>query len=199
MIFLEHRAESGEVFLNQRRVFTVPSKAGWMFVLLLLLLFITATNYNLNLGFMLTFLLAACAMINAFLGFRNLAYLHLSSAVVKPVFAGESVEFPVDLHNRRNYPRYALHIGFSKQQTQSFDLAANSQIRMVLQYPSQQRGYLAIPRIRLQTWFPLGLLYAWSSWWPDRVAIIYPTPETMAPPLPFLAPRAYSRELHLRQ
>ncbi|MDE2431068.1 MAG: DUF58 domain-containing protein, partial [Burkholderiales bacterium] len=37
---------------------------------------------------------------------------------------------------------------------------------------------------RLQTWFPLGLLRAWSTWLPDAHAVVYPQPEANPPPLP---------------
>ena len=185
-IFLERQPESGEVFLKQRRVFTLPSKAGWNFLLLLLLLFITSTNYNLKLGFVLTFILAACAWINAFLAFRNLAYLHLLAGPVAPVFAGEEAQFNLNLMNRRNYPRYALHLGFAGKghAEQAIDIAANSRVTVQLSQPTSQRGMQPIARIKLQTWFPLGLLRAWSTWLPDVQVLVYPQPEANPPPLP---------------
>ena len=54
-------AEPGEVFLNQRRVYIVPTHPGLLFCAMLLALFIGSINYNLSLGFAFTFLLAACA------------------------------------------------------------------------------------------------------------------------------------------
>src|SRR3981081_499344 len=58
-LFQLRGAESGEVFLNQRRVFIIPTKAGLGFGAMLLTLFIGSVNYTLSLGFALTFLLAA--------------------------------------------------------------------------------------------------------------------------------------------
>ena len=186
IIFLEHQPESGEVFLKQRRVFTLPSKPGWMFVLLLLLMFVTATNYNLSLGFALTFVLASVAAINAFFGFRNLAYLHLKAGAAQAVFAGEEAQFTIMLINRRSHQRFAIWVGISEpgHPETAVDVAPQSQIALQLSYPARQRGWQAIPRIRLQTWFPLGLLRAWSTWLPDSKALIYPQPEPNAPPLP---------------
>lgn len=186
LVFLEHRPESGEVFLNQRRVFTLPSKAGWMFALLLLVLFITSTNYNLNLGFVLTFVLAACALVNAFLGFRNLAYLHLQSGPVAPVFSGEEALFTLHLINRRPHYRYALYVGFAAKghPEQALDIAPDSRSTLQLCCASTRRGWLPIPRVRLHTGFPLGLLRAWSTWLPATQALVYPQPEPFAPPLP---------------
>jgi len=186
MIFLEHKPESGEVFLKQRRVFTVPSKPGWMFVLVLLLMFVTATNYNLSLGFALTFVLASIAIVNAFFGFRNLAYLHLIAGPAQAVFAGEETQYTVLLINRRAHHRFAIWVGIAEPNhpETAVDIAPQSQVVLKLSYPTRQRGWQAIPRIRLQTWFPLGLLRVWSTWLPDAKALVYPQPEPNAPPLP---------------
>jgi len=186
LIFLEHKPESGEVVLRQRRVFTVPSKPGWMFILLLLILFIASTNYNLSLGFALTFVLAAVAAINAFFGFRNLAYLHLHAGTVSPVFAGEDARYTIHIDNRHAYTRYAIWIGFHHHAypAKPCDIAAHSQLSLQLSYPTSERGWQPIPRIRLETWFPLGLLRAWSTWLPDSQALVYPRPEPDPPPLP---------------
>ncbi len=187
LVFLEHKPEAGEVFLKQRRVFTLPGKSGLVFVLLLALLFIASTNYNLSLGFALTFVLGACAWVNAFLTFRNLAYLHLLAGPVQPVFAGEEAQFTLYLINRRKHQRYAIWVGFSGAglPEQAVDVAPNSRTSIQLSAQSVQRGWLPVPRVRLQTWFPLGLLRAWSTWLPDAQALVYPQPELHAPPLPY--------------
>ncbi|MFZ6726973.1 DUF58 domain-containing protein [Undibacterium sp. MH2W] len=185
-LFLERQPERGEVLLGQRRVFTLPSKPGWMFILVLLLMFITSTNYNLSLGFALTFVLASVAMVNAFWGFRNMAYLHLLAGPARAVFAGEETQYTVHLINRRNHQRFAIWVGFAEKghPDTAVDIAPHSQTTLQLSYPTQQRGWQPIPRIRLQTWFPLGLLRVWSTWLPDTQALVYPRPEQNPPPLP---------------
>ena len=186
MIFLEHQPESGEVFLNQRRVFTLPSKPGLVFLVLLLIMFLASTNYSLNLGFALTYVLGGIALVNMFYAFRNLAYLHLLAGPARPVFAGEETEYTVYLINRRAHARYAISVGFAEKghPEKYVDVAADSRAAVQLSYPTRQRGVQAIPRIRLQTWFPLGLLRAWSTWLPDAQALVYPQPEPNPPPLP---------------
>ena len=186
IIFLEHKPESGEVFLKQRRVFTLPSKPGWMFILLLLLMFVTSTNYNLSLGFALTFVLTSIALVNTFFGFRNLAYLHLNAGPTQAVFAGEETQYTIFIINRRTHQRYAIWVGIAEagHPETAVDIGGQSQVTLQLSYPTKQRGWQAIPRIRLQTWFPLGMLRVWSTWLPDSQALVYPQPELNAPPLP---------------
>jgi len=187
-LFRPHGAEGGEVVLGQRRVFILPTRAGMGFAALLMLLFIGSINYNLSMGYVLTFVLAGCALIAMHLTFRNLAYLHLAPGRANPVHAGEEAQFELHLSNRRRYSRYAVWLGFMGDglpaREQAFDIPAQGVCPVLLQAPTSRRGWLAAPRIRLHTSFPLGLLRAWSYWQPELKVLVYPHPEEHAPPLP---------------
>ncbi|MBC3875283.1 DUF58 domain-containing protein [Undibacterium flavidum] len=187
IVLLEKSPEAGEVVLKQRRVFTLPNQPGLVYAGMLIVLLLTSTNYNLNLGFGMTYLLAGLAAVNALFTFRNLAYLRLRAAQGDSIFAGEVAEFPISIHNPQLLNRYAIHVGFLHKQAieQIVDLAGESSITIKLRTLSQQRGYLPCPRIRLQTGFPLGLLRAWSTWLPASQILVYPAPELNPPPLPF--------------
>jgi uncharacterized protein (DUF58 family) len=187
-LFQLRDAEPGEAFLNQRRVFILPTGPGLGLGALLFILFIGSINYNLSLGFALTFLIAGCAVIDMHLTFRNLAHLHLLAGRVQPVYAGEEAQFELNLINRRKHDRYAIWLGFIgaglPDLAQAADVPAHGSCRVMLSAPARQRGWLQAPRVRLQTRFPLGLLRAWSYWQPDAKALVYPRPEQNAPPLP---------------
>jgi uncharacterized protein (DUF58 family) len=187
-LFQLRDAEPGETFLSQRRVFIVPTKAGWGFGAMLVVLFIASVNYNLSLGFAFTFLMGACAVIDMHLTFRNLAHLSLRAGRSRPTFAGDEAQFDIHLINRRDHARYAIWVGFVgdtlPELEQPVDLGAQSSADVTLTMLAVERGWLRIPRIRLQTRFPLGLLRAWSYWKPDAAVLVYPQPEQHAPPLP---------------
>jgi uncharacterized protein (DUF58 family) len=187
-LFRLRDAEAGEVFLHQRRVFIMPTSQGLTFGLMLIALFIGSVNYSLSLGFAFTFLIASCALIDMHLTFRNLAHLHLAAGRATPVFAGEEAQFELHLINRRKHDRYAIWLDFIgdglPEIAQAADVARESAHTVVLSTLTRERGWLAAPRVRLQTRFPLGLLRAWSYWQPDAKVLVYPHPEDGAPPLP---------------
>lgn len=181
--------EPGEIFLNQRRVFIIPTHPGLLFGAMLVTLFIGSINYNLSLGFGLTFLLAACGFIDMHLTFRNLAHLHLVGGRAAPVFAGEDAQFELHLINRGRTDRYAIWLDFihpdhAPGQPQVTDVARDTTSTVRLSTPTSERGWLQAPRVRLQTRFPLGMLRAWTYWQPDTKALVYPRPADDAPPLP---------------
>jgi uncharacterized protein (DUF58 family) len=187
-LFQLRKGENGEVFLHQRRVFIIPTKAGLVFGLTLVALFIASVNYNLSLGLGLTFLIAGCAVIDIHMTFRNLAHLYLSPGRTQSVFAGEKAQFELHLINRRTYDRFAIWIGFIGEGIHNLehatDIRANTTQTVILTIKTEERGWLAAPRVRLLTRFPLGLLRAWSYWHPDVKVLVYPQPEEFSPPLP---------------
>lgn len=197
LLHFEKAPEMGEVLLSQRRVYTVPSKAGVLFMVLLLVLFLTATNYSLNLIFALGYLLLALMLVNVLYTFRNLAYLKLSASDGTPVFAGETAHFPIHFHNQSRLDRYAIELSYTLHQesTQIIDISAQNRCTFQLALASQKRGYLALPRIRLQTYFPLGLLRAWSYWYPANRTLVFPAPESPVAPLP-ITPDQQGNSVH---
>ncbi|WP_317204654.1 DUF58 domain-containing protein [Janthinobacterium sp.] len=185
-LFLWRGREPGEVVLHQRRVFIVPTRAGLAFAALLLLLFIGAINYNLGLGFALTFFAAACAIVDMWMTSHNLAQLHLVPGRTAPIFAGEEARFELHLHERSGRERHAIWVDFlaAGAPRHVADVPAGASAPLLLCCASAARGWLAAPRVRLLTRFPLGLFLAWSYWQPDLRALVYPSPEEAAPPLP---------------
>ena len=178
--------EPGTVFLKQRRVFIVPTRAGFGFAALLLLMLVGAINYQLGLGFALTFVLAACGIVDMVQTSRNLALLHLAPGRSAPVFAFDAAVFELQLVNRTRLDRFAIVLDFAAAGTlaHAADVAAGAATALLLAAPTCARGWLAAPRVRLETRFPLGLFRAWSYWQPDASVLVYPLPEMQAPPLP---------------
>ena len=100
--------EAGTVYLSQRRVYILPSRQGLTFSLSLLVMLIGSINYNLSLGYLLTFLLAGVGIVSILHTFRNLAYLYISPGRAEPVFAGGEAHFQLHIENRGNNERFAI-------------------------------------------------------------------------------------------
>ena len=60
--FVARLPPSDSVTLSQRTVYILPTGPGWMLGLTLLVLLVASINYQLNLGYLLTFLLAGTAL-----------------------------------------------------------------------------------------------------------------------------------------
>jgi len=181
--------DEGELFLGQRRIYILPTGPGLGFGALLLVLLIGSINYNLGLGFALTFLALSCALVDMLFTWRNLAHLRLKPVRAQPVFAGQEALFELQLVNTTARARYALWIDVAGrgEARHAVDVAGLGATSARVALPTERRGWLAAPRLTISTRFPLGLFRAWSYWRPDLRALVYPFPEEGAPPLPQLA------------
>jgi len=188
-------ASSQELILNRHRVYILPSKAGFVYALLLLTIFITSVNYNLNLGYALVFVLISCGWLGINFTYRNLSGIGLTASSSPAVYQGELAHFKVNLNNRSRHARYAILIGFSKTSLQVIDIAELSSHSSTLAIATRQRGWMPCPRIRIQTSFPYGLLNAWSYWNTTQKILVYPAPEQNPPPLPYSAGGSNGSEL----
>jgi len=179
--------EQGRVVLSQRRVYILPTRHGITFGLALLIMLIGSVNYGLSLGYVLTFLLAGMAIVSILHTFRNLAHLAVTAGKVEPVFAGEKAQFEIYLENERNEARLAVNAtGAGDGGAVVCDVPARATARVAIPVLAQRRGWLELPRITLDTRYPLGLFRAWSYVQPAMRTLVYPRPD--ASPLPRPSP-----------
>jgi uncharacterized protein (DUF58 family) len=173
--------ETGTLVLNQRRIYIVPSKQGLGFACVLFLMLLGDINYNLSLGYVLTFLLTTTAGMTMLHSFRNMAQLEIRAGHVAPVFAGEQAHFVFHFNNPGRMDRYQIHLHDDDGHETVFDLPAHRSTTVTLPLPTTQRGWLDSGRLTLFTHFPLGLFYAWTYIHFDVRALVYPKPSAPQP------------------
>ena len=184
-VFQPRGVEAGEVFLVQRRVFILPTRAGGLLSLMLVALLLGSINYSLSLGFALTFLVAGVAWVGMLATFRNLVHLHLRPLRVDPVFAGDTADYRLVVRNASALDRYAIELSVAGQKRAiSCDPVAAGEADVTIPVPTTTRGRQPMPRVTLATRFPLGLWGAWSYWTPSLDALVYPRPAAAGVPLP---------------
>jgi len=185
-VFKRHAPEPGVVFLSQRRVYILPTRQGLAFGVSLVLMLIGSINYNLSLGYVLTFLLAGLGVVSILHTFRNLAHLYVSAGRVEPVFAGDAAQFQLFLDNRSNFDRHSLALT-CRDATAGSDVPARRIAAVSVPMPAQKRGWLQLERVTIETRFPLGLMRAWSYVQPDMRALVYPRPDNASLPTTWTA------------
>jgi uncharacterized protein (DUF58 family) len=198
-IFRNHVEPAGNLTLDRRRVFILPTRAGLLFGLVAVLVWFMSLNFNLQLGFFLSFLVMSIALVAMYEAHRNLVHLAISELRCAAVHAGEVANFDFVLDNPDVNARYAIHLAFilprrrrpgsghgleGATQGVWIDVAASSTVRVSIGLPTRRRGQRDCPRLRISTRFPFGLWEAWAYASPRMRTIVYPSPEQNAPPLP---------------
>ena len=180
--------QRGEVVLVQRRIFILPTRAGLVFGCVLVLMLIGSINYNLSLGYVLTFLLASVGMTAMLHTFRNLAGLRITPARAAPVFAGETARFGVCILNPTPAGRYSIALSRARGETEVVDVPGERAVIATASIPTVRRGLLRPGRLTIHTRFPVGLYRAWSYLELDTHCVVYPQPAPAGLPLPPLQP-----------
>lgn len=171
--------------LTQRNVYILPTRAGLMLALTLLVLLLASINYQLNLGYLLTFLLAGCALVAMHVSHATLRGITLHLIAPDAVFMGATAPFSVQLLNPDKRPRRAIGVAVQdSSQWVDCDIAAKASTTVQLSWRPPGRGLQALPTLSAHTLFPLGTFRVWTVWRPASPLLVYPQPEAGAPPLP---------------
>ncbi|MEJ2398588.1 MAG: DUF58 domain-containing protein [Gammaproteobacteria bacterium] len=147
-----------------------------MFAVLLLAMLLGSINYNNNLGYILTFLLASLCVVTIFMTYRNMLFLRIGPAILTPVFAGKDAVIPVQVDNQQYSTRFAIEYHLPQDKPTICDIPGNARPSIQLPVNFTQRGYRPLPRFIIATTFPLGLFRAWSHVQLHQSVLVYPRP-----------------------
>ena len=193
------RPAAGDQRLGSRNVFVLPTRPGLLYATVVLTMLIASINYRLSLGYALSFLVAAVALVAMLQTWRNLSSLVLRSGRAEPVFAGEIAELKLVVRNPGPIERFALSfLAPGMSQPEHFDAPAGAEQSVSIAVPAMRRGWQPAPRLRIETRFPLGIWRAWSWWQPALRLLVYPQPEPPGTPLPARQASAGEGQAHGR-
>jgi uncharacterized protein (DUF58 family) len=185
---------SDSATLTQRNVYIVPTAPGFMLGATLLVLLIGSINYQLNLGYLLTFLLAGSGVVSMHVSHATLRGMTLNLLQPEPQFAGASATLSVVLTNQRASVRHGIGVAvLDAEQADRWawtDVPAQGSSVVQVAFQPQRRGVHGVPALTAETRFPLGTFRVWTVWRPAAKVLVYPAPELHAPPLPRGEPRS---------
>ena len=176
--------------LTQRNVYILPTRPGLMLGLTLLVLLIASINYQLNLGYLLTFMLTGAAIIGIHVCHGTLTGLTMHLIAPDACFAGASVPLGIQLNNPSKRTRYGIGLAALGSGHWSWaDVGPQGSSKVHISFVANTRGLQPIPTLTAETRFPLGTFRVWTVWRPAAQVLIYPAPEPHPPPLPPGEPR----------
>jgi uncharacterized protein (DUF58 family) len=170
--------------LKSGRIYILPTGVGLVFALMTFVMLLGSMNYNNNLSFALTFMLASLGFVAMHQCQRNLVGLQMNFAGVEPVFAGQSAEFRIAVINQARNWRYGLQLFSGQVTSEVWDLGPGESQVFHLELPTERRGVIALQRFGIRTPFPFELFRAWAWLHMDLRGLVYPSPADHAPEPP---------------
>ena len=189
--WLERLTPRDTLLLTQRTVYILPTAAGWMLGATLLVLLVASINYQLNLGYVLTFLVAGSALVGMHLSHGTLRGLSLQLEPPAPAHVGSNAVLEVRLVSAARRVRYGIGMALLGSGHWVWtDVPAQGAATVQVAFRPTRRGLQATPPLTAETRFPLGTFRVWTVWRPAARVLVYPAVELHAPPLPAPEPRA---------
>ena len=174
------------VTLDQKRIFIFPSRVGFFFGLSLTVMLLLSVNYQNNMGYAVTFLLATLFVIAILHTYANLSGLTIHALRARPAFPGQHSEFELMIERGKRRDHFALHLQWPRSTEGLVNLIAEDSVRVQLHQAVGERGWYSPGRLLLESTYPLGLLRCWTWIDLDLHAMVYPRP-LGCPELPGLA------------
>lgn len=176
--------ETLPAMIDRRRVYVLPTRFGLFYMMLLAVMGVGALNYNNNPALLLCLLLGGAGLASLIAAQMQLTGLRITTIDAEPVAAGQPLT--VRLHAQADPSRIRRGLRIDDDDLLEASLLNLEQGRgeAELVLPTQHRGWLDVPRLRLHTTRPLGLARAWTYVWSDAPLLVYATPEENGPPLP---------------
>jgi uncharacterized protein (DUF58 family) len=170
--------------LRPGRVYILPTGVGLVYALMTFAMLLGSMNYNNNLSFVLTFILAGLGFVSMHQCQRNLVGLEISFAGVEPVFAGQPAQFRIAVTNHSKNARRNIRLYIDSTSSDVRDLSPGESKVFALAVATERRGWRSLERFGIRTLFPFELFRSWAWLHMELRGLVYPHPAQQVPPPP---------------
>lgn len=151
-----------EIRLDYRRLYILPSRAGYGFVVLVAALWLLATNFENNLIFILCFLLLAFFMVSIHFTHGTLANLSVKPVRAQSVFSGDAAAVELAFSQRKPRRREQILLRFADGEPLMVSVDRLGDTFVTVLAPTTRRGYLEPGLLTIESLYPVGLMRVWT-------------------------------------
>lgn len=179
---------------QQKRPYIVPVKFGFSYAVTVLFMIGIGFNYANNLVYLVAFFLASVSVVVMHLTNYNMQSLYLKPSAQNSLYAGQEniIQFEVEIANKKI--SYEVELAFDEKSTKKKYSELNSQQKIDLNLFLNQRGWIQVPAVTLESRFPLGFFRAWKKFKFQDSALVYPQRKGLTTIPPFFYPLAGEKQ-----
>jgi uncharacterized protein (DUF58 family) len=169
------------LLLTPRRVYILPTPAGWTFAMLIAVVFIAGMNYGNGLALLFSFWLAGFAFVAMVQTQRTLAGTRLQAASAEPVFAGEQAPWRIEASSRTALGNLRVDTQGGIELVQQVPAGEGNEGALQFTLRTQRRGRMRLPVLRITSTAPFGLFRTWTWLDIDVQMLVFPRPAGQLP------------------
>lgn len=182
--FAKRAPRQDDVKLGLNNVYIFFSRQGVLFALLLAITFIMGVNYGNNLVLGLFFYLFALWLVSVFYTFVQISSLSVRFVEVPLAQAQSFTWVSLEISTRSGKPSRQVTVAFEQQlpnhlQAPKSITLTSVDTSMLVRLPVyvDKRGYCLLPRLKIQSVYPLGIMRAWAYVRFASGVFVYPKPQ----------------------
>ncbi len=173
--------------MSSHRIYILPTRSWVWLLAVLAATWYAAISQNNSAAYLLMFFLSSLVLVTAIHAHFALAGLRLRVERPEPVFVGDTVHVPVEVHNPTRRPRLALEVSpRGRVFKEAFhatlgNLESESSQTTELTLPAPRRGSFEVGRLALTTVYPMGFFRSWRYEPTGAAYLVYPAPAGSLP------------------
>lgn len=160
--------------LHLKNLYIYPTKMGWSFLCLAILIWLLGTNYQNNLILALAYFQISLLVVCILHTFQNLANVTVHLLHVERVFAGEHATVLMRFTCVRRKGIHHVEVFFDGDMKNTFDFPSMGDYEERVSIRTNERGWLTLPRLRVESVFPMGLFKCGTWLRFETQVLVYP-------------------------
>jgi uncharacterized protein (DUF58 family) len=161
--------------IDSRNLYILPTGFGWAYGIMVFTLLIGSINYQINLIFLMTFILAIIGMVSACEAHGNLLNLSIKFIDAEDVQQGSPTKITL-LAEVADKNRFGFGISVASQSEIRLESIPPVGVQIIVPIETHARGYFQLPRISITSIFPFGIFRVWSYAYFNEYYYVYPQP-----------------------
>lgn len=173
---LKSRKPEQQHILDRRNLFIVPSASGLALLLVMALVWLLGTNYDNNLVLALAFFMASVLIVSILQTHSSLSGLSISLVKTQPCFMRDETVVQLRLERRGEADYPDIRINWLDHHPAQYALEQSDPLIIDTLLTGFCRGRMALPMLKVESRFPLGLVRCWTWLRFDGDVLVYPSP-----------------------
>ncbi|MCP0914462.1 MULTISPECIES: hypothetical protein [Legionella] len=161
--------------LTTRTLYILPSAFGCGYGLVVLTIAIGAINYQLNLAFLLAFLLIVLGILGMWASHQNLKGLLVQCLPINDTEQGQPATINL-LVKGENAVHFSLILQFPREESHYIENIPKEGLQITLPLSTAKRGVFFLPQIKIYSYAPLGIFRVWGYLNFQMEYYVYPKP-----------------------
>lgn len=163
--------------LDRKHIFLLPSKNGCIFIAACLVMIVFGINYENNLVLLVAIFFMSSLVTSIYLSFRNIHGVRVSILTPQSnIYAENVIALPIHIQKNKNdliVKEIALK---SEYGPELYISDVQEENNSAVSFNGALRGIYQIPRLKIVSNYPLGLINAFSYINPSKSILIFPKP-----------------------